>query len=700
MPENLTKSLRYVKGVGPRIYEKLERKGLRTVKDALYFFPRDYQDRRRISKICDVKNEDAYLFAGTVVRANEIRFFSGARCFEVFVEDDTGGTFLKWLNYNVKKWKSIYGVGQKILVYGNAKFYQGRLEFLHPEVTFPDVRGEFPPHDTGIITPLYSEVEGVHQKVLRKIILNVVNGHADSLFDPLPKFILDREKLPSLGDAMRNIHLPEGSFDVAELRNFKSSFHRRIIFDEFFSLQLGLARRKYLAGKEKAVELSWDKSIVDEIKRRLPFQLTGAQRATINEILKDMKSGEPMKRLLQGDVGSGKTIVAWITSMIAWHNGYQVAVMAPTEILSEQHFRNFEELSKDLDLQVCLLTASLPRKEKEKAKDNIANGIANIVVGTHALIQEHVSFHNLALVIVDEQHRFGVYQRLKMKLKGKSPHMLVMTATPIPRTLAMTLYGDLDVSIIDEMPPGRTPVETRIVYERQREELYEFIRKEVGNNGQVFIVYPLIEESEKMDMKAATEMCEHLKKNIFPELGVELIHGRLKGEKKEKIIDRFRHGKISILVSTTVIEVGIDVPSANVMVIEHAERFGLSQLHQLRGRVGRGKKKSYCFLVTGARATEDAKRRFEVMVYTTDGFKVAEEDLKIRGPGEFIGTRQSGMPDLIFGNIIRDSPILKKARDIAFEIIARDPELTGHENNDLRVFIRSTWGERIDFAFV
>ncbi|NIO16278.1 MAG: ATP-dependent DNA helicase RecG [Deltaproteobacteria bacterium] len=698
--ENLSMSLRYVKGVGPKIYERLEKKGLRTVKDALYFFPKDYQDRRFITKIGDMKKEGTYLFAGKISRANEIRFFSGGRCFEVFMEDETGGTCLKWLNYNPKRWKSIYGEGRKILVYGSAKYFQGRMEFLHPEVTFPDAGGEFPRHDRGIISPVYSDIEGIHQKIVRKIILTAVQSHADSLIDPLPESILRREDLPPLAVSLRSIHLPEGSSDVEELRNYRTAYHRRIIFDEFFSLQLGLARKKYLGCRERGVEISWDRNIVDEIKKRLPFQLTGAQRTAVNDILKDMKKKEPMQRLLQGDVGSGKTIVAWIASMVAWHRGYQVAVMAPTEILAEQHFKNFKELSNGLALNIGLLTASVTGKEKTRIKEDIASGRINIVVGTHAIIQEDVSFHNLALVIVDEQHRFGVYQRLKMRLKGQSPHMLVMTATPIPRTLAMTLYGDLDVSVIDEMPPGRTPVETRLIYEWQRDELYEFIRQEVAKGGQAFIVYPLVEESEKIDLRAAKEMYGHLKRDIFTDFGVELIHGKIKGGEKERIVGGFRNGSVSILVSTTVIEVGIDVPSANIMVIEHPERFGLSQLHQLRGRVGRGRKKSYCFLVAGKKESEDAKRRLEVMVRTTDGFKVAEEDLLIRGPGEFIGTRQSGLPDLIFGNIIRDSRVLKNARELAFEIIAEDPELGRQENRELRSFVSSMWGGRIDFAFV
>lgn len=699
-PEKLNKSLRYVKGVGPKLYEKLERKGLYTVKDALYFFPRDYQDRRRITPISEIRDEGTFLIRGKIIRSGEVRYFSGAGCFEVYIEDETGTMCLKWLNYNLKKWRAIYIDGKDVLVYGNAKYYQGRLEFLHPEVSFPDGAKSAPSYDHGKITPIYSEVDGVHQRVLRKIILSVVNSHSSEIADPLPEYLLKREKLPFLGDAVRNVHLPGGDVNIDEYRNFKSLFHRRIIFDEFFSLQLGLARKKHLASSEIGVAIPWDKAIVDEIKKRLPFELTEAQRKVVNEVLINMKSSEPMRRLLQGDVGSGKTIVAWIASMISWHRGYQVAVMAPTEILAEQHFKNFSELSSDLDLEVRLLTASVSGSEKNRIKEYLATGRVDIVVGTHALIQEDVSFHNLALVIVDEQHRFGVYQRLKMKLKGKSPHLLVMTATPIPRTLAMTLYGDLDVSIIDEMPPGRTPVESRIIHEWQRDELYEFIRDEVKRNGQAFIVYPLVEESEKLDVKAATEMYHHLKNDIFPHQATALIHGRMKAEEKERVIDRFRKGLISILVSTTVIEVGIDVPSANVMVIEHAERFGISQLHQLRGRVGRGEKQSYCFLVTGGKPSDDARRRLEVVVRTTDGFKVAEEDLKIRGPGDFVGTRQAGIPDLIFGNIIRDSRILKEARDLAFEIITKDPELSAAGNKGLRSHVRSMWGERIDFAFV
>lgn len=698
--EHSHKSLQYIKGVGPKVYERLKKKGLRTVKDALYYFPKNYQDRRTLHEMGSITREGTYLVKGKIVRAGEIRFHSGSRCFEVVAEDASGSISLKWLNYKLGKWKAIYTEGKDILVFGSTSYYQGRLEFLHPEVSFPDQKGLFYSHEINAIVPLYPEIDGIHQKVLRKIILNVVNGYGPRIKDPVPEYILSRENLPSLGEAIMKIHLPDEHIDLAACLNFTSTYHKRIIYDEFFSLQLGIGMRRLKDKTERGIPISWERGIVEEVKRRLPFQLTVAQRESINSILKDMKKGEPMRRLLQGDVGSGKTIVAWVAAMMVWFRGHQVALMAPTEILAEQHYRNFSSLSSGLELQVTLLTASLSGKEKKMAKKEISRGKSNIVIGTHALIQEDVLFHDLALVVVDEQHRFGVYQRLQLKQKGASPHLLVMTATPIPRTLAMTVYGDLDISLIDELPPGRIPVETRIVNENERGELYEFIRSEVISGGQVYVVCPLVEESEKVDFKAAKEVHEHLKLHVFPGLEVELIHGRMRGEEKESIISRFRDGGVSILVSTTVIEVGIDVPTANVMVVEHAERFGLSQLHQLRGRVGRGGKKSFCILLCGEHVTDEARKRLDVMVSTSDGFKIAEEDLKIRGPGDFIGARQSGLPDLIFGNIIRDSRILTLARETATEVLEDDPDLRKPAHRDLRLFLTSTWGDRMDFAFV
>jgi ATP-dependent DNA helicase RecG len=433
--------------------------------------------------------------------------------------------------------------------------------------------------------------------------------------------------------------------------------------------------------------LHWDKEIVDEIKRRLPFALTGAQRRVVNEILKDLSNPHPMHRLLQGDVGSGKTIVAWIAALVAWKKGAQTALMAPTEILAEQHCRRFLSLCRGLPVRIVLLTSFLTGKRRESLRKEIREGEAHIVIGTHALIQEGVEFHRLGLGIVDEQHRFGVLQRAALRGKAKTaPHLLVMTATPIPRTLAMTLYGDLDVSVIDEMPPGRTAVETKVVRDADRKAAWARVRKELAEGGRVYIVLPLVEESEKLTLKDATRTAERVRE-AFPEIGVGLLHGRMKAEEKETTMRRFQDGEIRILVSTTVVEVGIDVPEATVMMIEHAERFGLSQLHQLRGRVGRGSRPSVCFLFAEGGQGEDSAARLSVMERTTDGFRIAEEDLKIRGPGDFAGVRQSGIPDLVFSDIVRDARMLSRSREIAGALLVRDPGLTHPEHAALARWI-------------
>ncbi|RMG61294.1 MAG: ATP-dependent DNA helicase RecG [Deltaproteobacteria bacterium] len=695
----LETSLQYIKGVGPKLSSRLSKRGLKTVRDALYFFPRTYQDRRKKTPLREVVREGEYLVEGEIVSAGPVTYRSGKGTFDVVISDGTGYAVLKWFNFHLETWNSLYRPGRRVLVYGTARGFLGNFEFLHPDVEFVDGEDKGLERLTGIV-PVYPEVEGIHQRTLRKIVERAVEAGLPAVEDPLPEELLREEGLPGLKESLRQIHRPDDDADVEALCDFRSPFHRRIIFDEFLTLQLGLARRKYLAVKEQGISIPWEKEIVEEIKRRLPFQLTEAQRRVVNEILRDMKRGEPMNRLLQGDVGSGKTIVAWIASLIAWNRGYQVAVMAPTEILAEQHYINFTSLSRGLNVKIVLLTSSTPPKEKEELKSAIARGEADIVIGTHALIQEDVEFSRLALVIVDEQHRFGVYQRLKLREKGSSPHLLVMTATPIPRTLAMTLYGDLDVSVIDEMPPGRTPVTTKVIEERDRARMFAFIREELKRGGQAYIVFPLVEESEKLDLKAATDMYEKLREGELKGFPIGLLHGRMKQSEKEEVVRKFREGKISVLVSTTVIEVGVDVPSATVMVVENAERFGLSQLHQLRGRVGRGGKKSWCFLVAGRKISDDARRRLSVMEKTTDGFRVAEEDLIIRGPGDFVGTRQSGFPDIIFGNIIRDTEILSRARERAFRIIEEDPNLSSPKYRKLRELVTSRWGNAIDFAFV
>ena len=694
------RSLQCVKGVGPRIYPRLQKKGLNTIRDALYFFPRAYDDRRILHRICDLKEEGFYQIEGRIVASDEVRFSSGKRCFQVFIEDDTGVISLKWLNYNMRKWKLIYCKKKELNVYGYAKYFQGNLEFLHPDVTFlsPE-EGKKLPFEGNIIS-VYPEVEGVHQKTLGKIIGRAVTGYADLIEDPLPEYVREEEGLPLLSQSIKAIHFPPPEGEAGGEGRSLNRYMNRVIFDEFFSLQLGIARKRFLAKGREGLPIPWEKEIVEEIKTRLPFTLTNDQKRSINEILRDLKKKEPMHRLLQGDVGSGKTILAWIASMIVWHRGYQVAVMAPTEILAEQHYENFKKLSHGLPVSIRLLTSSLSSGDKRQVKREAASHTAEIVVGTHALIQDDVTFKKLALAIVDEQHRFGVYQRLMLKGKGVHPHLLVMTATPIPRTLAMTLYGDLDISLIEEMPPGRSPVITRIIRKMERKACFESIRGELDEGGQAYFVYPVIEESEKLDLRGASKMYGTIRDNLFPEYSVELLHGRMKGEEKERIVENFREGRTQILVSTTFIEVGIDVPNANVLVVEHAERFGLSQLHQLRGRIGRGKRKSYCYLMTGTSLTEEARERLKVLSTTTDGFAVAEMDMKLRGPGDFIGTRQAGMPDLIFGNLLRDGELLRRAREMALRVIEKDPNLNEEVHRPLREFVQTRWKNRIDFAFV
>ena len=439
---------------------------------------------------------------------------------------------------------------------------------------------------------------------------------------------------------------------------------------------------------------------MENFELQLPFQLTAAQRRVINEIKIDMTKPSPMNRLIQGDVGSGKTIVAFAAALIAIENQYQVAIMAPTEILAEQHFLTLHQMAEKIGIKIAYLFSSMKKSSRDEVCNNIKNGKINLIIGTNAIIQEGVEFAKLGLGIIDEQHRFGVIQRATLKRKGESPDILVMTATPIPRTLAMTVYGDLDISIIDEMPPGRKPIKTKVFHEKERQRVYDLISKEVEGGNQAYIVYPLIEESEKLDLLNATKMYEHIQKEIFPQYRVALLHGRMKSDEKEEVMQRFKTGEVQILVATTVIEVGIDVPQATLMVVEHAERFGLSQLHQLRGRVGRGEKPSYCILLAQYKKSDDARRRLKIMEETNDGFKIAEEDLNIRGPGEFIGVRQSGIPDFRVANIIRDARILNEAREEAFELVRKDPFLQDTQNFFLKEVLKQRWKGRLELARV
>jgi ATP-dependent DNA helicase RecG len=500
-------------------------------------------------------------------------------------------------------------------------------------------------------------------------------------------------------EALSEVHFPEKEKDLDVLNRGRSAAHRRLSFEELFVLEVGLAlRKRNVSVEKKGIAFRPAGRLEAELRKTLSFDLTRAQERVIDEIKRDMEADHPMNRLVQGDVGCGKTVVALVACLLAVENGYQACLMAPTEILAEQHFRNIAALAGPLGIEVCSLTGSLRRKQKETVLGSVASGSARIIVGTHALIEQDVRFHRLGLAIIDEQHRFGVLQRSTLKSKGYEPDVLVMTATPIPRTLALTVYGDLDVSVIDEMPPGRSPVITRLFFENRRREAYQHIQGELGKGRQVYVVYPLVEETEKSDLKAATEMASHLQRDIFPDWRVGLLHGRMKGAEKDAVMSAFKAGTTHILVSTTVIEVGVDVPNATVMVIEHPERFGLAQLHQLRGRVGRGGHQSWCILMGPRMFIDETRDRLTTFVRTNDGFRIAEEDLRLRGPGEFFGTRQSGLPDLRAANIIRDADLLEAARSEALAFTERDPDL--RSSHELRTLIMRRWEGRLGLVLV
>jgi ATP-dependent DNA helicase RecG len=559
---------------------------------------------------------------------------------------------------------------------GEISVYKGR-QMLHPDFEIMSDEETKRLH-TGRIVPFYPLTEGMSQKRLRRIIDNGITLYLDYLEETLPDALITAENLLPVKQAILHIHRPEKLSDTERGKG-------RLIFEELFYFEILLAlRRKRLKVQRSHITLSKEGNLVRQFMGLIPFELTRDQKKVVKEIREDFLSGNPMHRMLQGDVGSGKTVVAILVSLMIIESGYQVAFMAPTEILAEQHFLSMGGILASMDISNELLIGSVKSKEKTRIYHSLEDGSTDIIFGTHALIEDVVSFKKLGLVIVDEQHRFGVMQRAKLMEKGENPHFLVMTATPIPRSLSMTLYGDMDISTLREMPPGRKEIVTRLTGERNRAKLYDFILEKVEKGEQCYIIYPLVEESEKVDLKAATEMYEELKNNVFKGIGVGLLHGRMKTDEKEAVMHAFRDKQIMVLVSTTVIEVGIDMPDATIMVIEHPERFGLAQLHQMRGRVGRGDKKSYCILLSPFKLSEEAEERLKTIEATRDGFKIAEKDLELRGPGEFFGTRQHGLPDLRFSNLITDRPILKRARKRAFDIIEEDPQLLNEEHQRIR----------------
>jgi ATP-dependent DNA helicase RecG len=665
--------VQYIKGVGPARAKILERLGIKTLEDILSYFPWRYEDRKNLKKICNLSYGNLETTLCEVVSAEIITTpRRKMKIFELTVTDKTGYLKSKW--FNQAYLKKYFKKGQKVILSGVIKGnpYSGvGLEMENPDFELLGSEDKF--IHTSRIVPVYRATEGLSPKQIRTLMFNTTNAHCRLIEDYLPEDILKRNDLKPLTWSIKEMHFPEECGDVNALNKGLSPAHKRIVFDEFFLLELGLALLKKKETLEKGICFSDHNNLTNEFLRKLPFELTGAQKKVIREIRDDMQESLPMNRLVHGDVGCGKTIVALMSMLIAVENGYQACLMAPTEILAEQHFINVHRMVEALGLHVVLLTSS----SKEKPVDKISEGSAQIIVGTHALIQEHVKFKNLGLAVIDEQHRFGVVQRATLRRKSFNPDILIMTATPIPRTLAMTLYGDLDISIIDELPAGRKPIVTKVFFPSQKDNVYSLIKSELSKGMQVYIVYPLIEESEKLDLKSAIDGAEAFRK-IFPERKIGLVHGKMHHNERETVMGKFKSGDIDILVATTVIEVGIDVPNASLMLIVHAERFGLAQLHQLRGRIGRGSYESFCLLIAYPPFSEEAKRRLRAMEATNDGFIIAEEDLSIRGPGDFFGTRQSGIPDLKIANIVRDIGMLEKARKEAFSLIDAEPELKSY----------------------
>jgi ATP-dependent DNA helicase RecG len=697
----LASALQFLKGVGPRRAADLQRVGLATVEDLLYRFPIRYEDRGSFQTIAALRPGNVASILGEIISCG-IRPTRRPRfkIFEMLVRDRTGALRAIWFNQPFLA--DVFQPHQRVILYGRLELSSHGLQLQNPQYELlkaadgdEDAIEDETLH-TGRIVPVYEKTGNLTTKMQRVLVHQALSQLPAELPDPLPRAIRDRQRLIDRRRALSEVHFPPQGTNLDELNAFRSAAQRRLIFEEFFLFQLGVVLRRRSADAERKPR---PVIITDEIResarRVLPFKLTGDQKKAIAEIVGDMKRPQPMNRLLQGDVGSGKTIVALMAALVAMENGLQVAFMAPTEILAEQHFINIRRLLEPSRFRLALLTGATPARQRRELQAELSGGSLQMVVGTHALIEEPVGFRELGLVVIDEQHRFGVMQRAAMRSKGLHPDVLVMTATPIPRTLALTAYGDLDTSIMREMPPGRHAIKTIAKPESRRDEIYEFLRRQLDEGRQAYVIYPLVEESAKVDLKAATEMADHLAQEIFPAYRVGLLHGKMKQDAKERVMGAFARGELDVLVATTVVEVGVDVSNAAVMLIEHAERFGLSQLHQLRGRVGRGAHQSYCVLLYQAPLTEQSRARLAALTETTDGFDIAERDLQLRGPGDFFGTRQSGLPTLRVGDLLRDHQLMEQGR---LEAVAALEDPT--QADALVALVRASWEQRFGLVGV
>jgi ATP-dependent DNA helicase RecG len=721
----LSQAVQFLKGVGPRKAETLAGVGISTVGDLLFYVPRRYLDRTSVKTIAQLRSSqdmgeltpDAEIRreATVVGTVRSFRVLGGGRKarFVLILGDDTGSLQCVWFG-GVHYWKTRFAVGDTLAVSGQPTWFSNVMQFVHPDVDWIGGRGEEEGtidwsralHAGGLV-PLYPSTQqlsrvGLDSAGFRRLLGNILRANAEQIPDPLPQVLREGHRFVSLREAFQHVHFPPGPRELQEAL-------RRLKYEELFEFQVKLAlRRQMMQHEVPGIAFAVQSRLARQLVDTLPFSLTRAQARVIREILADMASSRPMNRLLQGDVGSGKTIVALVAMLVAVENGYQAGFMAPTEILAEQHYRTIASLLGSLPVNHRLLVGAQRSSLRRDVLEDMRRGSAQIVVGTHALFEKEVSFARLGVLVIDEQHRFGVMQRAQLRAKGENPDVLVMTATPIPRTLSLTVFGDLDVSVIDELPRGRKPVRTVLKYEDEKDSVYAFVRQEVRKGRQAYFVYPLIDESSKVDLKAATSHYQALQERVFPDLRLGLLHGRMASDEKEAIMSRFKERALDILVATTVIEVGIDVPNASVMVIENAERFGLSQLHQLRGRVGRGGEQSYCVLlaerwmarrVHGVQENPEerhaAERRLATMVQTSDGFRIAEVDLEIRGPGDYFGTRQSGMPEFKVANIVTDTAVLVQARDDAFALVAVDPHLRHDTHRALADHLRSRFVEEM-----
>jgi ATP-dependent DNA helicase RecG len=691
MSENQKLSgLQYLKGIGPKRAEILSQQGLNSVEDLLNYFPRNYIDRSNILPLNQLQDDQEVTVIGKIEAAG----IKHARkpYFYITISDGKGLLDGIWFN-SISYFKKIFMVGDWVSLSGKLKYYRG-YQITHPDYDklanddFDSMK------NTGRILPFYTINEnlknaGINSATFRRMYFQLFENNAVFYAEHLPEWIKELHSFSEINRAYQEMHLPTSAELLQKSLN-------RFIYEEFFYLQLLFAlQRKHMQVKPLGIAFVKASKTLDAFYKMLPFEMTSAQKKVVREIRTDMKSTTPMNRLLQGDVGSGKTLVAMMAALICIDNGYQAALMAPTEILAEQHYSNVKNILGPLGVKVILLKGGQTQTERAQILSQIRKEKNAFIIGTHALIQQKVEFSRLGLAIIDEQHRFGVMQRGALIGKGPEPDVLVMTATPIPRTLAMTAYGSLDVSIIDEMPANRLPVKTVWRFDNQADKIYTFIKSRLKEGEQVYIVYPLVEESEKMDLKAATEGYEELRKGVFKEFDVSLLHGQMKADDKEQVMKTFKEGRIQILVTTTVIEVGVDVPNATIMLIEHSERFGLAQLHQLRGRVGRGSQQSYCILKTAYSISEVGKLRVKVMTETTDGFIISEKDLEIRGWGDFFGKKQSGLPDFRLANPIRDREVLEKARKDAFRLVDDDPHLRKAGNAGIRKKISTEYADRL-----